>query len=87
MADTDASVLDQLDLTQHSTVIWDGPTHHMSSLSNAVIYVVESIADTQAMDPLVAIGETPFLLEIEQINYIYENRLSAGEDTPSIEPP
>ena len=80
LSDIDVSKLDQLDLSQSATVIWDGPTQRMSSLSNAVTYVVESISDAQFMEPLVAISEEPFLLEMPQVRYVYEQLLSAARN-------
>lgn len=65
------SELDHLDLSQHATVIWDGPTHDFTTLSKATVYVMEYIPKDYVMRPLITIGEHPFLLEFEQIQYLY----------------
>ena len=83
VSDIEKSELDHINLFQRATVIWDGPTHNMSSLSKAVTYVVENIPDTEAMDPLIAISEEPYLLEKPQIQHIYEKVFSAASDDES----
>jgi len=77
--DAEKLELDQLNLDQSATVIWDGPTQKITTLSKAVTYVSENITETNAMDPLIAISESPFLLETEQVQYLYEARLSTEE--------
>jgi len=75
MDDTDRTKLNHLDLSQDATVVWDGPDRSFSKLSSAIRCVVEEVVNESKIPPAITIFESPYLLEIEQIEYIYKSRL------------
>jgi len=85
MDDIDQSALDQLDLEQDATVYWEGPERSFTKLSSAITCVVEDIATHSAIPPGITIFESPYFLETEQIEYLYESRLTTEEATKKSE--
>ena len=75
MDDTDRTKLNHLDLSQDATVVWDGPNRSFAKLSSAIRCVVEEVVKESKIPPAITIFESPYLLEIEQIEYIYKSRL------------
>ena len=76
MYDIDSSALDRLDLDQNSTVYWEGSNRRFSKLSSAIRCVMDEILIRSNIPPGITIFDSPYFLEIEQIEYIYENRLT-----------
>jgi len=75
MDDTDRSKLNHLDLSQGATVVWEGPDRSFAKLSSAIRCVIEEVANESNIPPAITIFESPYLLEIEQIEYVYKSRL------------
>lgn len=75
MYDIDRSQLNQLDLTQDATVWWEGPNRSFSKLSSAIRCVVDDVGNHSNIPPCITIFESPYFLEIDQIEYIYKSRL------------
>jgi hypothetical protein len=84
MEEIDWSKLDQLDLNKDATVWWEGPSRSFTKLSSAIRCVVEDIAANSKIPPGITIFDSPYFLEIEQIDYLYKNRLATdkGVDSP-----
>jgi hypothetical protein len=81
MDETDRSKLNHLDLTQEATVVWEGADRSFSKLSSAVRCVIEEVVSESNIPPGITIFQSPYLLEIEQIEYIYKSRLPIEKET------
>jgi hypothetical protein len=84
MDDIDRSALDQLDLDQDATVYWEGPNRGFTKLSSAIRCVMDEIVKNSSVTPGITIFGSPYFLEIEKIEYIYEHRLTAEESVQHV---
>ena len=75
----DGSTLDHLDLNQTATVYWEGPNRVFTKLSSAIITVMDEISNNPGIPPGITIFETPYFLEVEQIENIYKRRIVLNE--------